>query len=153
MPNLDWRLASLGAAFFLLLSVALALVGLGMVWCGYCPSRHGFISESDARDAAATYAMGITQVYLSKDSRFMVPDRPLPYTSLAEFMRENPDCCTPIDTAMSAAEIFEKITGRNFAHFDVRHKVRFLDESGSVQTNEQTVSVRVTNCAEAYSAL
>jgi hypothetical protein len=97
--------------------------------------------------------MGITQVYLEKESRFMVPERILPYKDLAQFMQDNPDCCALSSrAAMGFSEIFDRITGNNFAHFDVRYKIRFFDGAGKFQTNEQNVSVYVTNCAEAYSA-
>jgi hypothetical protein len=112
-------------------------------YLGYCHERHGWVSHDElVRAAVVSMFAGY-------------PQDAIPYESVDEFLRLNPDCChlTHVGREYYTAPLNYRVFGwtRGFMH--VKYFVRRRDAAGNITQEQLETSPAMTNCGAPWSGV
>ncbi len=138
--------------------VALGVLLLAVVWWpgmnyfGFCHASGRFLTDREKIDAAIEDAIAPYPPPLASLGNYP-PTEPIPYASIAEFRRLNPDCCTLSKSARKAPDVsfLSRIKGTNSTYVLVNFLVRFRDEHGNPLSEPARTFSAITNCGHAWS--
>ena len=139
------------------LQVALGAMLLAVVWWpgmnyfGFCHGSGRFLTEREKIDAAIEDAISPYPPPLASLGNYP-PKDPIPYASIEEFRRLNPNCCTLSNSARKAPEVsfFSRVKGTNSTYVLVNFLVRFRDEDGNEVSEPASTFSAITNCGYAW---
>jgi hypothetical protein len=139
----------------------------GMNYTGYCHAEGRYLSDEEKINSAIRFALygyppsiskeievnvnGTTQ----KHEYWYVPENPIKYKDIDDFMAINPGCCKlSMRTGEGDAPSFlDRITGYVSTYVIVKFKVRYFDEQHLEKFANSGVAVAVKNCGESWSGL
>jgi hypothetical protein len=136
-------------------AVAIVVLGLiawpGLAYFGFCYSKGRFLSEREKIDAAIRDALYSYPPPLT--SLRGAPKDSIPYASVEEFRRINPDCCRLSNSARGAPDVsfLSRVQGTNSTYVLVDYLVRYRDEHGNVVSEHSSTFAAITNCGDAWS--
>lgn len=154
MPNLKPVLAAL----LLGLPIACGSYVARQNYLGYCFAQHRYLSD---QEKVASVVVHLLQNYPPAMLRTPVepgvwhatrPQRPLYYTSVADFLARNPDCCalslTRKELEGSGPTLMERVTGTVSAFVGTEYKVRYRDDQDSIREIAVTGFQAISNCGK-----
>jgi hypothetical protein len=123
----------------------------GMNYFGFCHDSGRFLTERQKIDAAIEDAISPYSPPLASRGNYP-PKDPIPYASIEEFRRLNPNCCALSTSARLAPDvsILSRAKGTNSTYVLVNFLVRFRDEYGAVVSEPASTFSAITNCGYAW---
>jgi hypothetical protein len=131
--------------YYWVLVVTLLLV---LIWNGFCLLDLRFLSDREFIDAAVRDVLTSTAIIETPTGGFaqFVPEEPrVPYGSLAEFHRLNPNCCKIVPHDPFWVGFWHRVTGLAAKSVHVRYGVRYVNQYGSISSME-AVGQRAVSC-------
>lgn len=150
-----------------LLSVGGFVWWAGMNYVGYCHAEHRFLSDEEKINSAIEFALYGYPPSISKEievnvngvfqkrEHWYIPEHPIKYQNLKEFMLINPECCR---LSMQTGEggmpsLLDRITGYVSTYVIVKFKVRYLDEQQVEKYGDAGLAIAIKNCGQSWSGL
>jgi hypothetical protein len=119
-----------------------------LIWNGFCLFQFRFLSEQEFFDSAISDVLTSIAVIETPTGGYarIRPEEPrVPYGSLAEFHRLNPNCCKIVPHDPVWVSLWHRLTGLAAKSVHVRYGVRYVNQYGSVSSME-AVGQRALSC-------
>jgi hypothetical protein len=147
------------AAVALGLALLYLLVRAGLNYSGFCLEQRRFYTDREKIEIAIgmilrgyppTLIEVVTYPEGRKVDRYFLPERPVPYRSVDEFLQVNPDCCEVTQREhpkiSGNVSLGNRLFGITSANVRVRYRVRYLDANGRMITEIMEPYIAISNC-------
>lgn len=139
------------------LQVVLGVLLLAVVWWpgmnyfGFCHATGRFLTDKEKIDIAIADAISSYPPPLASLGNYP-PKDPIPYSSIEEFRRLNPNCCTLSNSARKAPDVsfLSRVQGTNSTYVLVDFVVRFRDERGNEVSEPAGTFSAISNCGHGW---
>lgn len=141
------------------------IVRLGVLgYSGYCPAEERVLSDQERIAIVVAQIVAqdppvISMQMTDSDGRTYLdnqqPKHPIRYTSIAEFLVLNPNCCEVVQSAPESGpiDLLDRISGRIAAYVHVKYRVRYLDDAGQPMETTANPYYAITNCGRPWSGI
>jgi hypothetical protein len=128
---------------------------------GYCKITHSYLTDKEkiniaVKSVMSTYPPSVEvfdTINNKKNIYWVVPERPLSYGSVKEFLEINPSCCevSHVDDNNYISSVFiYRAMGKLSALVNIVYKVRYYDGNGYLVEKNREEVVAITNCGKAW---
>jgi hypothetical protein len=155
------RVAFLGMVVMVLLMLIYLLAIAVLNHKGFCAPSYRILSDDEKiriaiKDRLLEYPPAVIKEAYYDNGFYLiakkVPDRPVHYKNVDEFLRLNPDCCSlskaVIDDGLElqAIDFSDRIKG-NVSHFmRLRYRVNYLNEKNEAENVTYSEIITISNC-------
>lgn len=138
----------------------------GMNYAGYCHKESRFLSDEEMINSAVQFILdryppSISKVIeVNKDGKIQkreywyLPENPVKYKGIKEFIEINPSCCNLSMIAGDSGypDFIDRITGNVATYVIVEYNVKYLEENEE-KTQLDSTAVAIKNCGKSWSGL
>ena len=138
----------------------------GRIWLnyiGFCFEKLRFLSDEEKISIAINYELSgyppVVSEYGEKDGRVFctkayIPDNPVYYKNVDEFLFENPDCCRvtqKMERSGYTVRLEHRLLGSANTFVEVKYKAKYIDANGIERSQITERYVAISNCGHPWS--
>ena len=128
---------------------------------GFCTETNDYIEDEKKIENAIGHVMSlyppVTKDIVESDGekylRFSRAENPLLYSSVAEFKKINPNCCTIQFEGRRgfSPSFYDRLSGRLSEFVKIKYLLRYYDGNSNLVSEEIVVHVGLSNCGSIWS--
>lgn len=143
---------------------ALVVTYLALNYMGFCFKECRMLTEEEKISIAIDYVLGayppVIDLYKGGEGDLVsagrgLPDKPIYYSSVAEFISVNKNCCRVTRNGREGytTRLEHRLVGSSNAFVEVRYAVRYLDENKAVRSEARVDFIAISNCGHPWSGI